>query len=127
MLGVKWDQLAQDDGLALEIARLWQAEKRKAPTLHRAPVGTGSAVLADPHLVKGVIRQQRKTLGIEMEIYGVYYAVEVASRPRPLVCAFKGVCDFADAHKEDSAQPFAAYASASFTRAFFEKYMAELC
>lgn len=127
MLGAKWDQLAEDQALALEIARGWQAEKRRSPTLHRAPVGSGSAVLADANLVKGILRQQRKTLGVEMEIYGVYYAVEVASRPRPLVCAFKGVCDFADSHKEDTAQPFAAYASASYTRAFFEKYMADLC
>lgn len=127
MLGAKWDQLVQDDRLAMEVAKNWPAEKRKPPALHRAPVATGSAVLADAHIAKGILRQQRKALGVEMEIYGVYYAVEAASRPRPLVCAFKGVCDFADAHKEDTAQPFAAYASASFTRAFFERYMADLC
>lgn len=127
MLGAKWDQLAEDEGLALEIARGWHGEKRKSPSLYRAPVGTGSAVLADEGLVRGIVRQQRKTLGVEMEIYGVYYAVEVAPRPRPLVCAFKSVCDFADSRKGDSAQPFAAYASAAFTRAFFERYMADLC
>jgi len=123
----RWDQLSRDVGKIQELTATWQAERRSPPALRRGPIGSGSAVLADEAIVKDVLRQQRKTLAIEMELYGVFCAASSASWPRPLVCGIKAVCDFADAQKNDNVQPFAAHMSGAVSRHFMERYLADLC
>jgi nucleoside phosphorylase/CheY-like chemotaxis protein len=126
-LSAHWDHLSRDHRAIQELALSWQLERRPPPTLRRGPIGSGSAVLADENIVKDVMKQHRKTLAIEMELYGVFCAAASASWPRPLVCGIKAVCDFADAKKDDNAQPFAAHMSGAVSRAFMERYMADLC
>lgn len=126
-LSSHWDHLSRDHRVIQELTLSWQAERRSPPTLRRGPIGSGSAVLADEQIVKEVLKQQRKTLAIEMELYGVFCAAASASWPRPLVCGIKAVCDFADAKKDDNVQPFAAHISGAVSRTFMERYMADLC
>jgi nucleoside phosphorylase len=83
-------------------------------------------VLADPEVTDGIRLQQRKLLGVEMELYGVFYAAGQAKRPKPKVLGLKGVCDYADDQKGDSMQAFAAYASAECMREFCERFVSEL-
>lgn len=86
------------------------------------PVASGSAVVADGDIVAEIKSQNRKVCGLEMEAYGVFAAVESCSQPRPAAIALKGVCDFADPHKDDKTRRYAAYASASVMRLLLERY-----
>ena len=86
------------------------------------PVASGSAVLADGEVIKEIRAQHGELIGVEMEIYGLYAAAQMASNPQPLCFALKGVCDFADPDKADDAQQFAAYASAGVLRLLIEGF-----
>lgn len=113
--------------------RFWDEVRREFPgapqevlRLHVGAVASGSAVLADGKLVADITKQKRSMLGVEMEVYGVYAAAEVASRPRPTAFAFKSVCDFANEKKSDEYRQYAAYTSARAVREFCERYMHEI-
>jgi len=125
-LAAKWDQLSLDQSLLTKIWQDWPIRPSAPPRALRGPVASGSAVLADAALTAQIRLQQRKLLGVEMELYGLYLAARQAGRPRPLVIGMKAVCDFADVDKHDGEQPYAAYVSASAMGAFFERYMAGL-
>ncbi len=90
------------------------------------PVATGSAVLSDVDVVTQIKEQQRKLVGIEMEVYGLYAAASGASFPRPTAFALKSVSDFADDGKDDTYQTYAAYTSAQALRHFVERNMSDL-
>lgn len=77
------------------------------------PIASGSAVIADRSKAKEIEEQQRKIVGIEMEISAVYSACRYSSKP-PLFFAAKGVVDFADKEKSDVAHKWASCASAFF-------------
>lgn len=82
--------------------------------IHTKPSASGTIVVADGSTLKNIqVTQNREVLGLEMEAYGVYAAVRAAASPRPLAVSIKSVCDFADPRKEDKAQSYAAYTSAS--------------
>ena len=54
------------------------------------PVVSGASVVTDPEIVKDVLENQdRQVLGIEMEIYGMYYAANWGINPRPKFVALK--------------------------------------
>ena len=61
-----------------------------------------------------------------MEAYGVYAAVRMASRPRPVVFSAKSVCDYGTMLKDDKYQRYAAYMSAQVVREFLTRYGSEL-
>ena len=82
------------------------------------PVASGASVIADPHIVEKIKNDQiRDIVGIEMEIFGVYYAARWSISPKPKFIALKSVCDFADADKNDMYHAYASYTSA---RTFIE-------
>lgn len=86
------------------------------------PVASGSSVVADPDILKRPQSLTRKLLGLEMEIYGMYFSCRHTSTPRPKnFLALKSVCDFADADKSDRFQKYAAYTSASFLKIIIEE------
>ena len=82
------------------------------PRLLLGPIATGAGVVADSNYVKTIVEQQRKVLGIEMEIYGFYYAAENSCEPKPKYFALKSVCDFANESKNDDLQRYCSYMSA---------------
>lgn len=124
-IGARWGQLARDIDLASRVWMEWPDRPAAPPRLLRGPVACGSAVLANSDVTNAIQLQQRKVLGVEMELYGMYLAVEHADRPKPLAMGIKSVCDFADPQKSDGYQNYAAYVSASMLRAFFERYMSD--
>lgn len=94
----------------------------RIPDLHIGPVASGSAVLADGEVVEEIKKQHRNLIGVEMEIYGLFAAVDGSSLPKPKMFALKSVCDFADPDKSDNNQVFAAYTSAQTVRLLLERF-----
>ncbi|PRD11798.1 hypothetical protein CQ058_04555 [Bacillus sp. MYb56] len=82
------------------------------PVVRIGPVGSGSAVIADDAIVSGIIEQERKLLGIDMEIYGFYLSAYKAFKPKPKYIAIKSVSDFADEYKHDDFQDYCSYITA---------------
>ncbi|ODP26168.1 uncharacterized protein PTI45_04490 [Paenibacillus nuruki] len=92
----------------------------KPPTelgLITGPIACGSVVVQNEEIIQKFIDPyNRKVKGLDMESYGVFYAVENYIDPKPRVVVCKSVCDFADSEKNDSYQAYAAYTSASFIK-----------
>lgn len=88
------------------------------------PVVSGASVVTDPEIVQDVLRNQdRDVLGIEMEVYGVYYAASWANEPRPRFIALKSVSDFADFDKGDKYHAYATYTSAKVFEILAKQYL----
>lgn len=91
------------------------------------PMATGSAVISDPDVIEDIKSHQgRKVIAIEMEAYGLACAANNAGSPKPTAFVLKGVSDFADDKKDDTAQKYAAFTSAKVMQSFFETYMADI-
>lgn len=77
------------------------------------PIASGASVVTDPEIVEDIIaNQDRDVLGIEMEIYGMYYAAYCGLNPKPKFIALKSVSDFANQGKNDDYHAYASYTSA---------------
>lgn len=95
----------------------------KPLSLFVGPVASGSSVVTDPALVASIIKHNRKLIGLEMEVYGVYYAAANCTKPRPITFAVKSVCDFADTDKNDNYHKYAAYTSSRILYEFVTNYI----
>jgi len=82
------------------------------------PIASGAAVLEDPILIKDIMIHNRKLIGIEMEIYGLFYAATHCTDPKPVPFAIKSVSDFGDNSKHDGFQKYASYVSSMFMYLF---------
>lgn len=80
-------------------------------------------MLQDSAIVADILSQHRKTIGIEMESYGVFVAASEAVSPQPRVFSIKSVCDFADEEKNDNHQGYAAYTSAAAVKLLLERFL----
>ncbi|CYU95443.1 response regulator [Streptococcus suis] len=86
------------------------------------PVASGSAVVGDSAVLEKPKSMTRKLLGLEMEIYGMYFSCMNTSTPKPEnFLAVKSVCDFANAEKNDVYQRYAAYTSVGFLKLIIEE------
>ena len=100
------------------IREKWNGQvPQKMNRLHVGPLGAADQVIDDSARVIEIQKNWRKLIGVEMETYGVYRAVDEAPEPKPRVVSFKSVCDFA-AEKTDSWQEYAAFTAAEFTFEF---------
>lgn len=110
-----FSQLADEKHFWSDIHNKWRGSK--PDTLPRGilgPVASGSSVLADTVTINHIQQtQSRKILGVEMEVYALYFACRHASEPRPLSFALKSVCDFADVAKGDNFHDYASFTSAA--------------
>jgi nucleoside phosphorylase len=107
-----------------EIRRAWPGPKPNTVLQVRiGPVASGASVLADVSKVKQIKEQHRKLIAIDMEVYGLFGAADDAPVPSPKAFALKSVCDFADEHKNDDLQSYAAYTSARALQVFMETYL----
>jgi len=118
----KMELLKADKNIISELNNDFKGNKADNPKLLLGPVATGAAVVADATYVDVIVSQNRKVLGIEMEIYGLYSAVENTSGEKPKVFALKSVCDFADVDKDDDYQTYCSYMSANVLRVFVERF-----
>ncbi|HEY8604743.1 hypothetical protein [Tsuneonella suprasediminis] len=116
------DQIRADKEALLKLTADYPENASGIIKVVPGPVASGSAVLADGEVIKEIRAQHGELIGVEMEIYGLYAAAQMASNPQPLCFALKGVCDFADPDKADDAQQFAAYASARVLQLLIERY-----
>lgn len=107
---------AKDDaGMLAAIKKSFLGPKPESElNVHIGPMASGAAVVANPDIFRSVVNQHRNLVGLEMEAYGVLSAVRSCGRPRAAACAVKSVCDFADEHKGDEFQAYAAHTSARF-------------
>ena len=78
-----------------------------------ATMVSGSAVVADEGIRSSILKQHRKIDAIEMELAGVFRAVNLLD-DSIIVIGVKAVSDFADKRKADNVQEFAARASGLF-------------
>lgn len=84
---------------------------------HIGPMASVPAVTARMEEINVIKEHARKLIGIEMESYGMFFAVANCINPRPKYCAsFKSVSDFADITKADDYQEYASYTSAAFLK-----------
>jgi nucleoside phosphorylase len=102
----------------------WRAPKpQTALRMILGPLASGSAVRADSKAALDVKAQHRKTVGIEMEAYGVMAAAHDAPLPEVSAFVMKSVCDFADETKSNEHQAYAAYTSAVALQNFAEQFL----
>lgn len=81
------------------------------------PMACGAAVVASSEIAREMILQHsRKTVGLDMESYGFFYAANNISTNHSTPICVKAICDFADDKKNDSFQQYAAYTSAQFAK-----------
>ncbi len=116
--------LSEDKQFFADIYNAWPAAKPGAhPALRIGPSACGPMVVADGETFKEIReRQNRDTIALDMEAYGVYCGVRISSRPRPLVYCAKSICDYGDPRKDDKYQSYAAYTSARTATQFLRKY-----
>ena len=87
------------------------------------PIASGASVVTDPEIVEDIINNQdRDVLGIEMEIYGMYYAAYCGLNPKPKFIAIKSVSDFANQGKNDDYHNYASYTSAKAFEVLAKEY-----
>jgi len=102
-----------------EIHQNWDTARGKRPEaepdLHVGPIASGAVVIEDPDTLKLVVSQNRETVGIEMEAYGVLAATIYSNGTNKTeALIIKSVCDFADIEKNNEWQAYAAYTSTEF-------------
>jgi nucleoside phosphorylase/CheY-like chemotaxis protein len=123
----RFEQIAEDQASLHDIYLSWKGSKpSSSPKLHIGPVVSGSSVLSSSTMVDDIKDQHRKLLGIEMEIYGMYYSAVHASSPKPSFFALKSVCDFANEQKSDDFQDYCAYMSTKVLINFLETFLPEI-
>ena len=87
------------------------------------PVTSGAVVLEDPDTVELIRSQNRKTIGVEMEAYGLMSAAFYMGSEKPTAIAIKSVCDFADPTKNNEWQAYAAYTSAQYLHKLLTEHL----
>lgn len=88
--------------------------------VHQGLLLSGSKLIDSKEFRNQLVNQfqNREPLGGEMEGAGAY---EVADRKDAAIILVKGICDWADGHKNNRAQPFAAYAAVSLAKHVLNK------
>lgn len=113
-------RMKADKDLLNNIENKYPTKNGKSKThlqVHIGPMASVPAVTARKEEIDAIKEHARKLIGIEMESYGMFYAVSNGINPRPKFCAsFKSVSDFADVTKADDYQEYASYTSAAFLK-----------
>lgn len=119
-----FEEIATKQGLFDNIYNEYSGNKPKdRPKLYLGPLASGAAVVANIDVVKNIIKQNRKLLGIEMETYGIYCAGQNSCEPKPKFFSLKSVSDYADVNKGDDYQSYAAFTSARVLKYIVDKYI----
>ena len=96
---------------------MWPIKMGSEISICDSPMACGTAVVANKKLVEDhIIAHFRKSGGLDMEAYGVFFAARSMCDSQPTAICIKSVSDFADNDKGDGYQPFAAYTSANFAK-----------
>jgi nucleoside phosphorylase/CheY-like chemotaxis protein len=95
------------------------------PTVRTGLIVSGSAVVADTKVTEEVLKRFPLAIGLEMEIFGLYTAVENSVGRRPDFVAIKTAADFGNSGKKDSAQKLASRLSAEIFKPIFSQMIKE--
>lgn len=91
-----------------EIKSSYGKQIRGTPEIKYGMVVSGSSVVADSQQTAEIIARHPEAIGLEMEIFGVYTAVDKSiGQRKPSVLGIKGVADFGDGDKHDKIQAHA--------------------
>lgn len=116
--------VVRTDETLLELVRRAAASPENQCHVHIGPMATGSAVVTNREIVnKQIHTMYRETIGLDMEAFGVVYAAQNATAPRPKALVIKSICDYANNEKSDQYQKFAAYTSCEFAKLLMEKFL----
>jgi nucleoside phosphorylase len=117
-------QLALDSPFINSVMDEWPGPKPATRLqVHFGPITSGSAVIEDEAQVKRVLARDRKTIGLDMEAYGVAVAAWYSERPSPPVLIAKSVVDHAVPPKTDQWHEYAAYTSARFLSEWANRFL----
>lgn len=117
--------LKRDYSAALyEIRRNWNGDTTSDLKLILGPLACGAAVVGNSEIVDDMIKQHsRKTVGLDMESYGIFYATNYGLNNSTIPICIKAISDFADEEKQDVYQKYAAYTSAEFSKYLIENVL----
>ena len=108
-------RLKTEDSFLRDIEKKWRGVKPLGRLeIHIGPMASGAAVIQNGTITANVKAHNRKLIGLDMETYGVFFASENCSQPRPTPISMKSVCDFADEDKSDDYQAYASFTSAEY-------------
>lgn len=104
-------------GVLYDIRKNWNGDVPTDLQLVLGPLACGAAVVGNSEIVDDMIKQHsRKTVGLDMESYGIFYATNYGLDNRTIPICLKSISDFADEKKGDGYQKYAAYTSAEFAK-----------
>lgn len=108
--------------LCAKIKNEYQGERPETPLkIHIGPMTSVPVVIASGQKIADLKAHARKLIGLEMEIYGMFYAAQHAHYLKPVyTAAFKSASDLADKNKTDKYQAYASYTSAAFVKYIIE-------
>lgn len=86
------------------------------PRIHTGAIGSSDMLLKDS-VYRNQLRDKFKVRAIEMEGSGLQTAAWAANRG---IIVVRGICDYADMHKSDAWQRYAALSAASFAKALVQ-------
>lgn len=103
------------------IRKEWRENVPADLKLVLGPLACGAAVVGNSEIVDDMIKQHsRKTAGLDMESYGVFYATNYGLDNKTIPICLKSISDFADEKKGDGYQKYASYTSAEFAKYLIE-------
>lgn len=98
-----------------ELKDKWQGNKPTTDLKVKVgPVVSVPYVIQNEDELINLKDHQRKLIGLEMEVFGLFYSANNGFNPKPKPMAIKSVCDFGDKEKADNYQKYAAFTSAQF-------------
>jgi nucleoside phosphorylase len=103
------------DGLA-EAMSLRSAREITEPKIRLAPFASGSAVVADAHVLETLRSLNEDIGGVDMESYGFYYANRYSRAAKAEFLCIKAVADHCKPDKDDRLHDACCYASAELAR-----------
>lgn len=111
-LEIELKDIAQSRLYVDQIKHSWDGDKPQHElNMHVGAIASGSSVLADHISVNNIKKQKRSVIGVEMEAFGVLTAASLIGKKATKTLIIKSVCDFANPHKNDDWQKYAAYTS----------------
>jgi nucleoside phosphorylase len=84
---------------------------RDSPEIKYGMIVSGSSVVADSAQIEEIVSRHPSAVGLEMELYGVFTAVQKCVGRPPSVVGIKGVADFGNGEKHKHIQGYASVLS----------------
>lgn len=115
-------EIIEDEGLVSELENGWRKVRPSTtPDPKLAIFTSGSAVIASESYMDQISQLHRKVSGLDMEIFGVHRASQLAEKTPDVLCA-KVVVDLANSSKDDKIQDYGCFVSSRFIVKAIKRY-----